>query len=1503
MEKTQKQKIILIFSLLYYCHILQAQTPEKNLIKYWNYRDKFQKQFVLIGSNPGYGINFANIDNNPAHWSWVNPNDVTHGFRKTGDAMNDQGSYISVLATQYRLLKDGGKDVTSTLNELYYAINAVNRVDRRAENFFDDNLPDNLNGFMLRDDVDEDVAQVWIGQASISNDFRDLYEGISTNYYVDDDPNHTNYPFRNEMSQDQSIGLMQGFCYVLKYVDNVYVKPKSTDAGFYLHDEVKAIVNRFMNYIIQDYNSDFSFQVAQIPASSLNMVVNGTSLLFGGPIYPLPVSGTVNINSTSHVTENWVMVNPVFNTKVKSGSEMRLFSYAIAKTADIITGNNYVGTAPVRFHSSDILGDGQLGLTIPTITIPLNDVNSAWSPLQNMSWDPADITGWHFRVQIPGSYSLATNSYQYLKFDGFTTHDYNVNLSLLLATMSGSWSQNNVKRIADMWHMEIFDLMYATLNNTTPLHSQQYWENLLNSAPCVGPYNFKDNNGNFNYDPIWFDTNKWNGHTDATVSTTFGEFNGNDYMLLYNLYQLAYRNVAQLPEYSDNSCQCTSSPNIIQSGGVLTNSLTLNRRFPDYLDVQIALKEYLVEDLSVPNGNFLNVETDLVVCNNKTLLISGGGQVNVGSSTIENSSIIVRSGSTLHISGSALLSINNNCKVIIEKGGQIIIDPSAEIQLKGSNARLEVLDENINMDMATGSVKITKSIASQGGVMYLAGGHLFLRTGATLTNENCKIEIGRNMNFHFYPSAILQLKGDNAVLDFNGNLVIENNATFTFSYPGASSGYLRFSRPDYINAASPYNNPPNVIAGSNTFFDVQGTSKADKIIEIIQETLYLPANLSKIKITNGTVALGSDARLSPIGNNTELAFNNMRITSTTITRNNHRGLTLFGQAGPVNITNSTFENGKTGISAMLLYSGNPLVLTNDEFKNCNTGLYSQGSGVTLNNCNFNGNTGTVAINSGDNALSSSQNNSGWFANAMTSPCYINGGNIGGPYSNPGNTFGVYFLGTPSSLLTINNCSIRNNQYPVVINGATAKVKCTKLNANINGFHAMLGATLYMDNSIAATGSQSDFSGNNVSILTDRACMLYLDGGNNNFTSSIRGTLVGPPISGQNGCNLVTWNNISKIVKARSNKWNSNQNCQFADTDVMVYAKISAASNIYCNLNLSNNNYYNRIKFMDDATIAAVTTCGSSTPKCIPCTSPLCFIRSPIIDCPSCHIINTPDFAHIRRNEALKSVIADATSLKSRQVSQLYQVLTDNVGNPTKDEAYVVDYSYKKMNAEFAEGFITGELTSAQNNPNLSLPVLQMLEVQDKRIEEASANDDYYNLVFTGIEKAQTYRTAGRRDLALSILDNIITWVQPEESDRVSYWRCLINNEDQLLRGNLNLYDFEIAMNQCTANVYIDNRSMTIIKDDMESVESLKPKTSLLPNPNNGNMTLSYSLAKNESGSIIVYDIAGRFIVEYKLDNETNTMLIVNDELKNGIYLYNIIIDGKVISSDKIVIIK
>lgn len=84
--------------------------------------------------------------------------------------------------------------------------------------------------------------------------------------------------------------------------------------------------------------------------------------------------------------------------------------------------------------------------------------------------------------------------------------------------------------------------------------------------------------------------------------------------------------------------------------------------------------------------------------------------------------------------------------------------------------------------------------------------------------------------------------------------------------------------------------------------------------------------------------------------------------------------------------------------------------------------------------------------------------------------------------------------------------------------------------------------------------------------------------------------------------------------------------------------------------------------------------------------------------------------------------------------------------------------------------------------------------------------------------------------------------------------------------------------------------------------SLATEIRIFPNPNTGSFTLTYELAKEEAGSIVIYDVSGRKVAEYNLANES-TSLNINENLEEGIYLYKVVVNGKAVKTDKLVIIK
>ena len=79
--------------------------------------------------------------------------------------------------------------------------------------------------------------------------------------------------------------------------------------------------------------------------------------------------------------------------------------------------------------------------------------------------------------------------------------------------------------------------------------------------------------------------------------------------------------------------------------------------------------------------------------------------------------------------------------------------------------------------------------------------------------------------------------------------------------------------------------------------------------------------------------------------------------------------------------------------------------------------------------------------------------------------------------------------------------------------------------------------------------------------------------------------------------------------------------------------------------------------------------------------------------------------------------------------------------------------------------------------------------------------------------------------------------------------------------------------------------------------------SISPIPNNGSMQLNYTLSNNENGIITIYNVLGEKIRTYKLQ-KNDTMLNINEtELQSGIYFYKVIVNDRLVKSDKIIISK
>jgi hypothetical protein len=179
---------LFLLLILFSSPFVQAQTPEENLDKYWKYRDRLRRDFLKIGNLPGESIPMSARS---IGFAYSGAPDNANGDKPSRiyyqDATIYLGHYLAVLSTEAKLLLNNYNTTTdteeqhalleqleATKNELYYAIQTLNRLDMSAENYLSEGentlSPDDLNGLLMRDDENA------LFHLNFENDYSEIFE-------------------------------------------------------------------------------------------------------------------------------------------------------------------------------------------------------------------------------------------------------------------------------------------------------------------------------------------------------------------------------------------------------------------------------------------------------------------------------------------------------------------------------------------------------------------------------------------------------------------------------------------------------------------------------------------------------------------------------------------------------------------------------------------------------------------------------------------------------------------------------------------------------------------------------------------------------------------------------------------------------------------------------------------------------------------------------------------------------------------------------------------------------------------------------------------------------------------------------------------------------------------------------------------------------------------------------------------------------------------------------
>ena len=718
----------------------------------------------------------------------------------------------------------------------------------------------------------------------------------------------------------------------------------------------------------------------------------------------------------------------------------------------------------------------------------------------------------------------------------------------------------------------------------------------------------------------------------------------------------------------------------------------------------------------------------------------------------------------------------------------------------GSTLRLE---SGSRMDVGNGAVLRVK----RGGKLELMGGSVLnvLPGGQVIIEED--VVNGNDGHLLFYPNARINMEASNSVLEFAGVLDIQPNATFTPCRSGdinTTYGLVKFTNTDPTSY--------NVVAGANSRFILRSTSSSNRILHVEQESLYGPSALVEFSLLSAKATLANNARIvPPVTNTATVKFVNAAVTSSTGMRNTHRGVRLNGQA-LLTLNNSSFSKGTYGAYSYNTTLGNAPNPVNCSFEDCNTGLYNYDKGINAGDCHFD------------------KNDAGLVCLQMSITSFLT--NCTAKF-NSGT--GVSYQG--SSTLHVENPAFDKNAIGLEVIGATALVNCGSVSYNgKRGFFVHHAGTLRMDTNHGDDHHPVTALKNGVTIQCQLANNVYLDLGYNSLRpvttgsqNSIFGTFLCQP--------------YSVTQPARKNNWNGTIGTPLTPAD---YSITTCGSNL---------------QFIDPSSIPP-TPCGQvELMLASQCPVPPCPQAQTLFGyCPDCSAVLTAGSTMVPLNLASLNALnlGRNDSLPNNELmamAALHAILGDPIPAPNNHEKFLLAYDRVLMNESYGDALGKGQLAVGTDVPATDIYLAMLSDVQQAGIEaaEPGAQDDF--IFYSGIEKAQVQRAAGRLNEALVILDGIPQPPSVEQQDYLAMIQCFTQTESLLHDSLLAWDEVEAALLQCSGHSV---PKMMFAQGAADAAAPAGPQPGLQPNPATKEvLVLGFA---GEDCTMRILDITGRSVV-------------------------------------------
>jgi hypothetical protein len=521
--------LLIFFNILF----VNAKDIDNNLDKYHHYRERLLNEFIVVSPNvEQFGVNIPAVDrklDSADNVKWISWSDGNSNFHH----------WLGILATEYRLLKNNKQDYQQTLALLTYTMLALERLDLYAEYLLRKHhnkylvhegdtlydyllLPEDINGFLLRDDVSLGFWRQYykhfkseLGWYNEKKDGTQRYRSVFQKGLIE----------KQGMSQDNIYQLLQSLAIVKQMLEPESIE--NIDVKF-----INTIIPKYLTYK-QIISQDTVYFCRWVENLADRLVLH---IRQGHPreeIVLKPFRGNWRARPSSHnifaiMSSRWYIMNPVTDTIVREGSgeDMGVWmnSYGAAEAGNFLN--------PSKNYHYDNSEKGLSAYLFKSLVFKnMRFLKHGGFPI------PDEIDDYMFRTLA----SIADVNWD--------NNDYG--LFHLLRDKRKKYTYEHNALILFLLHKDKYKELYSP--GVSFYEEDKLWyHNLLNLAPKNGP---TTDTRVEDYHPYWTSSSRliW-PNNDGRKTEVVWDYAGMDYMYLYNLYCLVFDSENYyLPARNDDS--------------------------------------------------------------------------------------------------------------------------------------------------------------------------------------------------------------------------------------------------------------------------------------------------------------------------------------------------------------------------------------------------------------------------------------------------------------------------------------------------------------------------------------------------------------------------------------------------------------------------------------------------------------------------------------------------------------------------------------------------------------------------------------------------------------------------------------------------------------------------------------------------------------------------------------------------------------------------------------